>query len=59
MKRLGYFDRSARISGRPAIPPFQGGGRVLYGLLWVSYCLTLWQVVKRTNDLPLISKHKT
>ena len=25
MKRLGYIDRSARISGRPAIPPFQGG----------------------------------
>ena len=28
IKRLGYIDRSARISGRPAIPPFQGG-RVL------------------------------
>ena len=28
MKRLGYIDRSARISGRPDIPPFQGG-RVL------------------------------
>ena len=32
-------NRSARIFGRPAIPPFQGG-RVLYGLVWVSYWLT-------------------
>ena len=28
MKRLGGIDRSAGMSGRPAIPPFQGG-RVL------------------------------
>ena len=28
-----------RISGRPAIPPFQGG-RVLWGFVWVSYRLT-------------------
>ena len=33
------IDRSAGISGRPAIPPFQGG-RVLLGLVWVSYWLT-------------------
>ena len=33
------IDTSARISGRPAIPPFQGGG-VLQGLVWVSYRLT-------------------
>ena len=28
MKRRGYIDRSAGMSGRPAIPSFQGG-RVL------------------------------
>ena len=33
------LDRSARISGQPGIPPFQGG-RVLKGLVWVRYWLT-------------------
>ena len=47
MKPLGYSQRSARISGRPAIPPFQERG-VLWGLVWVSYWLTF---CKRSNGL--------
>ena len=51
MKRLGYVDRSARISGRPAIPRFTGESvmRLSLGKLLVN----LLQVVKRTNT-PLI-----
>ena len=51
------IDRSARISGRPAIPPFQGGRSVIrlsLGKLLVS----LLQVVKRTNT-PLIPQQFT
>ena len=48
IKRLGYIDGSARTSGRPAIPPFQGGWSVV-GLSLVN----LLQLVKRTNT-PLI-----
>ena len=41
------IDRSARISGRPAVPPFQGGSviRLSLGKLLVN----LLQVAKRTN----------
>ena len=45
------IDRSARVSGRPAIPPFQGVGsaiRLSLGKLVVN----LVQVVKRTNTPP-------
>ena len=38
MKQLKDIEMAARISSRPAIPPFQGG-RVLQGLVWVSYIL--------------------
>ena len=37
------IDRSARISGRPSIPPFEEE-KVLSGLVWVSYWLTLCKV---------------
>ena len=59
------IDRSARVSGRPAVPLLHGG-RVLKGLVWVSYSViirlslgklllvNLLQVVKRTNT-PLIT----
>ena len=46
-------DRSARISGRPAIPPFQGG-RVFMRLSLGKLLVNLLQVVKRTNT-PLTS----
>ena len=50
------IERSARISGRPAIPPFQGGSviRLSSGKLSVN----LLQLVKRTNT-PLITLTKS
>ena len=45
-------DRSARISGRPAIPPSQAGESVI-GLSLGKLLVNLLQVVKRTNT-PLI-----
>ena len=50
------IDRSARISGRPAIPPFQGGGGgdFIRLLVWVGNWVNLLQVVNRkcpTNTL--------
>ena len=49
MNRLGY---SARVSGPPAIPPFQGGESVIR-LSLGKLLVNLLQVVKRTNT-PLI-----
>ena len=44
------IDKSARISGRPAIiPPFQGGGSVVRLSLGKLLLVNLLQVVKRTN----------
>ena len=58
MKRLGYIGRSARISGRPAIPPFERG-RVLYEgfLVWVSYWLTFCKWSNGPIHTPLIPQH--
>ena len=46
------IDGSARISGRPAISPFQGG-KVLVRLSLGKLLVNLLQVVKRTNT-PLV-----
>ena len=48
MKRLGYIDRPARISGPPAIPPFQGG-REFISLSLGKLLVNILQVVKRTH----------
>ena len=46
-------DRSARVSGRPAIPPFQGGRSVIR-LSWGKLLVNQLQVVKRSTNTPLI-----
>ena len=47
------IDRSAHISGRPAIPPFQGGESVIR-LSLGKLLVNLLQVVKRTNTLLIL-----
>ena len=50
------IDRSARTSGRPAIPPFQGGKKSVIRLSLGKLLVNLLQVVKRTNT-PRITQH--
>ena len=52
MEQLGCIDRSAGMSDRPDIPPFQGGKSVIR-LSLGKVLVNLLQVVKRTNT-PLI-----
>ena len=47
------IDRSARVPGRPVIPPFQGVGELFIRLSLGKPLVNLWQVVKRINT-PLI-----
>ena len=50
-----HIDRSGRVSGRPCIPPFQGGSVLRVGLGKLSL-VNLLQVVKQTNT-PLLIIH--
>ena len=55
MKQLGLdIDRSARVSGRPGIPPFQGGKSVIVRLSLGKLLVNFLQVVKRTSTLLFI-----